>query len=128
MLGRNPASLSLFHCAKLLAGWCRSAREQHVVRIEMVDVGGGDHLMSDEFGRRGRSPRQDLEGQGDELVAVPLGKISDRSDEGRPWLTEFRARVEFTVLADDRARRRTAGFLERARNAKRARIVGRPDE
>src|SRR6266545_2120120 len=67
--------------------------EQRVVRIEMVDVLGRDELVADEQGGRGLPVGQDIEGQLDEAVSVPVGEEADGRDEGTAWLSQLCPRV-----------------------------------
>src|SRR5262249_36239262 len=71
---------------------------------------------------------QDVEREGDDIVAVLLGKIRDRSDEARARLPELRAAFDRGILPHDRAALGAAGLLKRAQRAKRARIVDGADE
>ena len=73
-------------------------------------------------------PAEDVERQGDQAAAVFLGKVAHRRDEGRARLSELGARVGFGVLADDGTAVGTAGFLEGARGAERAGVVGGADQ
>ena len=84
--------------------------------------------MVNEDGRRNRPPRQDVEREPDQIVAVALGKVGNRGDQRSPRIAEFGARVRFGVLPGNRAMRVAAGLLEGARGAERARVVGGADQ
>src|SRR5262245_65536547 len=71
---------------------------------------------------------QDVERDCEDLPAVLLRKIRDRSDQARARRAELRAPFGRRVLTHDRARLAASRLLERAQRAERARIVDRADE
>src|SRR5262245_49318061 len=106
----------------------RRRPKQRVVRIDLVDVFGGDHLMVNEDGWRNGPPREDVERKPDQIVAIALGKVGHRGDERGARIAKFSARIRFGVLPGDRAVCVAAGLLEGARGAQRARVVGGADQ
>src|SRR4029453_13874005 len=92
----------------------RRRTKQRVVRIDLVDVFGRNHLVVYEDGRRNGPSRQDVEREPDEIVAVTLGEVGDRGDQRSPRIAKFSARVRFGVLPGNRAVRVAAGPLEGA--------------
>src|SRR5262249_19927188 len=71
---------------------------------------------------------EDVEREGDDVIAVLLGEVGDRSDEARARLPQLGAALDRRVLTHDRAAFTAAGFLKGAKRAERARIVDRADE
>jgi hypothetical protein len=80
--------------------------------------------MMNEDGRRNGPPRQDVEREPDEIVAIALGEVRNRGDERRARIAKVSARIRFGVLPGNRAVCVAAGLLEDARGAQRARVVG----
>jgi len=51
--------------------------------------------MVNEDRRRNGPPRQDVEREADEIVAVTLGEVGDRGDERRPRIAKFGVKYTF---------------------------------
>src|SRR5262245_59408069 len=56
---------------------------ERVIGVEVIDVFASDHLMLDECRRRHLPASEDIEGELDQPVAVPLREIADRRDQRR---------------------------------------------
>ena len=70
--------------------------------------------MFDEDGGRHRAAVEDVERHGDNLGAVLLGKIRDRSDQAGAGPPQFMTGLMDRVLADDGAVLASAGLFKRA--------------
>ena len=104
---RHHVSLSNTHsdvCA-IQSGWQSPWLKQGVVRIEVIDVGGGDDLVLDELGWWSRPLGKDLEREINQFLPVFLRKVRDRPDKRRVVRAQLGAGVRFGVLPDDGAMR-----------------------
>ena len=94
----------------------------------MVHVLTRDHQVANEHRRRRRLPGEDVQGELDHTVTVPLGEVSGGSDERRLRLAQLGPGIRFGILPHDRARARAAYFLERPGSTQGAPVVGGADE
>lgn len=70
---------------------------------------------------------KDVEADANQILTVPLGEVSHRTDKSRFGLTEFRSPFRRGILPHNDAVLRAARFLKSAEGAKCARIINGPD-
>jgi len=85
-------------------------------------------LVTYEAGWLDRLSGKQIQRERNQAIAVLFGKVCDGSNQVRTWFPHLGSRLGLGVLADNRAVRTPACFLESAYGAESAWIIHRPDQ
>ena len=94
-----------------------------VVGVKVVDIGGVDELMLDENGGRDMLSIDDVEREGNDIVAEAFREVTDRTDQAAILAANFSARFGRCILADDDTLAGAACFFESSQRAESAGVV-----
>src|SRR5579871_7029456 len=94
----------------------------------MIDRFRRDDLVFNKHRRRHRPAVQQIEAHADQIVAITLGKISDRSYQPGVGLPEFGTAFRRCVMTHHDATVGSPGLLESAQSTQRAGIVDGSDD
>src|SRR5215469_6430767 len=74
---------------------------QSVIGIIVIYGSRSDQFVLHEHGRRDRALIQDIETDSNQILAIPFGKVCNRTNEASSRLTQLRAPLRRSVLSHD---------------------------